>query len=85
LDKAGRIVIPKAVRERLQLAAGDELEMEATEERITLRPLRGGAPLRKKQGIWVYRTGEPLAASVVQETLDQGRRERDEKNLGRAR
>jgi AbrB family looped-hinge helix DNA binding protein len=85
LDKAGRIVLPKPVRQKLQLVAGDELDLEASEDRITLRPLRGNAPLRKKHGVWVFRSGEPLPASTVQETIERLRRERDEANLARGR
>ncbi|MBI4459654.1 MAG: AbrB/MazE/SpoVT family DNA-binding domain-containing protein [Acidobacteria bacterium] len=79
------MVLPKSVREELQLAPGDALELESSGEEITLRPLRGHMPLRKKRGIWVYRAGEPLPDAVVQETLRQVRRERDEKNLGKGR
>jgi len=82
IDKAGRIVLPKPVREKLQLAPGDELELESLDDRITLRPLRGTAQLRKKRGVWVFHCGEPLSASTVEETIDQVRRERDEGNLG---
>ena len=82
IDKAGRIVLPKPVREKLQLAPGDELELESLDDRITLRPLRGTAQLRKKRGVWVFHCGEPLSASMVEETIDQVRRERDEGNLG---
>jgi AbrB family looped-hinge helix DNA binding protein len=85
LDKAGRIVLPKPVRQKLQLVAGDELDLEASEDRITLRPLRGNAQLRKKHGVWVFRSGEPLPASTVQETIERVRRERDEANLARSR
>ena len=85
VDKLGRIVLPKPVREKLQLAAGDQLEMESLDDRITLRPLRGTAQLRKKRGVWVFHSGEPLAASTVQETIEQIRRERDEHNLGKSR
>lgn len=85
LDKAGRIVLPKPLRDELQLAPGDALEVETSGEEITLRPVRGNAPLRKKRGIWVYRTGEPLSDAVVEEALRQVRRERDEENLGKSR
>jgi AbrB family looped-hinge helix DNA binding protein len=54
VDKVGRIVLPKPVREKLQLAAGDELELESLDDGITLRPLRGTAQLRKKRGVWVF-------------------------------
>jgi AbrB family looped-hinge helix DNA binding protein len=47
IDKLGRIVLPKPVREKLQLSAGDELELESLDDRITLRPVRGTARLKK--------------------------------------
>jgi len=50
VDKAGRVVIPKPVREELQLEAGDALEIELAGEQITLRPVRGMGPLRKEHG-----------------------------------
>src|SRR5216684_7234796 len=85
IDKLGRIVLPKPVREKLQLSAGDELELESLDDRVTLRPLRGTAQLRKKRGVWVFNSGEPLSASTVDETLEQVRRERDDRSLGKSR
>lgn len=82
LDKLGRIVIPKPVREELQLSPGDQLELEKLDEQILLRPLRGTAPLRKKHGIWVFRSGEPLSAETVERTIAAVRRDRDSQNLG---
>lgn len=84
LDKAGRIVLPKPLRQELQLAPGDTLEAETLGDEITLRPVRGNAPLRKKRGVWVYRSGEPLSEDAVHETLRRVRRERDEENLGKS-
>ena len=82
LDKAGRIVIPKPLREELQLEAGDALEMENIGEQITLRPVRGTGPLTKEQGVWVFRTGQPLPAATTDEILQRIREERDLTNLG---
>ncbi len=81
MDKAGRVVLPKPVRDELQLSPGDSLELESSEERIVLRPVRGTGPLRKKRGIWVFRTGEPLSASTVNQAISETRRERDQQNL----
>ncbi len=76
LDKAGRVVLPKPVRDELELAPGDTLELESCGEQITLRPVRVITPLRKERGVWVYRTGEKLPASVADETIRQIREER---------
>jgi AbrB family looped-hinge helix DNA binding protein len=82
IDKAGRVVIPKSLREGLHLEPGDCLEMETTGEQITLRPVRGTSPLMKKDGVWIFRSGTPLPASATDRLLAQLRSERDEANLG---
>lgn len=83
LDKAGRVVIPKLLRDELHLEAGDDVEIEASGDDITLRPVRGRAQLRKKHGVWVYRTGEPLSAATVRDTVRGIREERDARNLSK--
>jgi AbrB family looped-hinge helix DNA binding protein len=83
IDKAGRIVIPKPLREQLKLEPGDALEMESTGEQITLRPVRGTGPLTKEHGVWVFHSGQPLPASATDDMLDLLREERDLANLGK--
>ncbi len=82
LDKAGRIVIPKPLRDALNLEPGDALELERSGERITLRPVRGTGPLAKEQGVWVFRTGHPVTAAATDEILQRIRDERDRGNRG---
>ncbi len=77
VDKAGRVVLPKPVRDEMQLRAGDSLELESSEDRIVLRPRRGGVGLHQKQGIWVFGVGEPIPEGATDETLRQIRRERE--------
>jgi AbrB family looped-hinge helix DNA binding protein len=77
LDKAGRVVLPKPVRDEMQLRAGESLELESPEDRIVLRPRRGGAGLHTKQAVWVFGAGEPISAAATDETLRQIRRERE--------
>lgn len=77
MDKAGRVVIPKRVRDALGLQPGDALDLEASAEHITMRPVRETMPLRQEHGIWVYRSGKPLPPGVVEETLRTLRRERE--------
>jgi AbrB family looped-hinge helix DNA binding protein len=85
IDKAGRVVIPKPLREELQLEPGDTLEMESAGDQITLRPVRGKGPLAKEHGVWVFRAGQPLPASATDEMLQQIRSERDLANLGKVK
>ncbi|HEY4951013.1 MAG TPA: AbrB/MazE/SpoVT family DNA-binding domain-containing protein [Candidatus Acidoferrales bacterium] len=83
VDKAGRIVLPKPVRDELQLHAGDSLELEISGQEIKLRPVRPKIHLRREDGLWVYTVGEPLTESVAEQTIEDIRRERDEQNFGK--
>jgi AbrB family looped-hinge helix DNA binding protein len=85
LDKAGRIVIPKTLRDELQLGPGDSLELDNQGELITMRPVRTTVPLQKERGVWVYRTGERLPASTADDAIRQIREERARAALGRDR
>jgi AbrB family looped-hinge helix DNA binding protein len=82
VDKAGRVVLPKPVREELNLSAGDALTLETSEDRITLRPVREHAGMRKKQGIWVLNINEPVSAADVDRTIREIRLERERSFFG---
>jgi AbrB family looped-hinge helix DNA binding protein len=82
VDKAGRVVLPKPVRDELQLSAGDSLELEASEHQIVLRPVRNRVGMRKKQGIWVLDFDEPISAADTNRVLQNIRREREQAALG---
>ena len=82
LDKAGRVVLPKLVRDEMQLRAGDSLELEHSEDRIVLLPRRGGVGLHQKQGIWVFGVGEPIPEGATDKVLSQIRREREQSFMG---
>ena len=83
IDKAGRVVLPKPVRDSLQISPGDSLELESSEDQIILRPARGQGRMYKKQGMWVFDSGQPLTADVVAQTIRRVRAERDRHNLGK--
>jgi AbrB family looped-hinge helix DNA binding protein len=85
IDKAGRIVLPKVVRDELQLSPGDSLEVDSSEERVILRPVRGNARIYKKQGVWVMHGDTPLSADVVEKTIRKVRREREQGVLGKSK
>jgi AbrB family looped-hinge helix DNA binding protein len=54
IDKAGRIVLPKPVRERFRLRAGSDLELEERPEGLILRPVEQGPSMIQEHGIWVH-------------------------------
>jgi AbrB family looped-hinge helix DNA binding protein len=85
IDRAGRLVLPKPVRDQLHLEQGESLEMESFDDHVILRPARGNPAMRKKRGVWVFGTGTPLKASVVNETIQGVRAERDRRGSGRKR
>jgi AbrB family looped-hinge helix DNA binding protein len=82
LDKGGRVVIPKTLRDELRLEPGDALELESEGERLTLRPVRASTPLRRERGVWVFRTGNKLSAAATDQALRDIRERRDRRNRG---
>ena len=71
IDGAGRIVVPKPLRERFNLVAGTELEIETSGECLQLRRVEGGTALLSKKGILVHhgdaRAGVDIAAFIRSE------------------
>jgi AbrB family looped-hinge helix DNA binding protein len=65
IDKKGRIVLPKSLREKMRVEAGDDLLIEAEGDLITLRLIRQKPLLKKERSIWVYQ-GESLSISSVE-------------------
>ena len=82
LDKAGRVVIPKTLRDKLNLEPGDALALESEGDSVTLRPVRSSTPLRKERGVWVFRTGRRLPATITDQALREIRNRRDRHNRG---
>jgi AbrB family looped-hinge helix DNA binding protein len=80
LDKAGRVLIPKALREELHLGPGDTLQLDSEGEQITLRPMRPNALVKRERGVWVYQ-GKPSHASVT-DVIDREREKRLRELMG---
>ena len=57
IDRAGRIVVPKSLRERFNLVAGAELEMVAAGDCLQLRRVDAEPALVRKKGILVHHGG----------------------------
>ena len=81
IDKAGRVILPKPVRDRLGLHAGSDLEIRETPEGIVLRPTHQRPSLVKKGGFWVY-TGEIPQGYDILRAIDEDREERMRKAWG---
>lgn len=78
IDKAGRVVLPKDLRDRLRLEAGDKLLVEETGEQIILRPVRAQPTLKKERGVWVYQgaCGPERSSESLPDLIDAARHRR---------
>jgi len=73
IDKAGRLVIPRPLRDRIGLAGGGEVEVELDGAAIRIQPVSGSG-LREDAGLLVIPTsGTRLTAAAVRELLDADR------------
>ena len=82
LDQAGRVVLPKAIRDEMGLSPGDTLDVTVKGNEVTLRPRRAATALQKERGVWVFRTGEPLTADEANKTLAAIRAQNHRRNVG---
>jgi AbrB family looped-hinge helix DNA binding protein len=87
IDKAGRIVVPKDLRESLHLTPGTVLRVECTGERLTLTPASREAQLVIENGTpLIYPadgTEAPILTSeMVRESQQQTELERVRRTMG---
>ena len=73
IDKAGRLVIPRELRERIGLAGGGEVEVRLDGAAVRIEPV-SGSELKDVAGLLVIpATGTPLNAGAVRELIDADR------------
>jgi AbrB family looped-hinge helix DNA binding protein len=73
IDKAGRLVIPRPLRERIGLAAGGTVEIELEGAGLRIRPV-SGSQFREQEDLLVMpRTGTSIEDAFVRELIDADR------------
>jgi AbrB family looped-hinge helix DNA binding protein len=77
IDSAGRVVIPKELRERLGLEGGASLELRERDGRIEIEPASAPIKLVRRSGGSIAvpeETLPPLTDEIVRQTLERTRR-----------
>ena len=76
IDKAGRVVIPRPLRDRIGLTRGGEVEVELDGAGIRIEPVSGGE-LREEGGLlFIPPTGKSIDHAQVREMIDADRHRR---------
>ena len=81
VDKVGRVLLPKQVRDRLGLHEGGDLEMTETPEGVLLKPHEVRPSMIKKGSFWVHTGKLPPGYDVVN-AIKEDREERIRKIWG---
>jgi len=81
IDKAGRIVVPKKMRDALHLVPGTRITLHQEGDTITLEPEAKPRGLYRKNGILVYDAGHPFPPESV-DWVKNDREERLDKVAG---
>jgi len=79
IDKAGRMVLPLALRKRFGLCAGAKLELVVGTGVITLQPIKQKASLRIENGLCVH---EGVPVGNLLDAIEQVREERIQASWG---
>jgi AbrB family looped-hinge helix DNA binding protein len=73
IDKAGRLVIPRALRDRIGLAGGGEVELELDGAAVRIEPVSGGNLREDGDLLVIPAAGTPITGAAVRELIDADR------------
>ncbi len=76
IDKAGRIVIPKKMRDAMGLKAGSRLRVEQSLDELRLEPDVPEPHLEMRDGILVLVSGPPLSGEDAIQSIEEDRERR---------
>lgn len=79
IDSAGRLVIPKAVREAAGILPGTPLQIRFHDGRIEIEPAPLAVSIRVRGGVAVAVPDEPVPTMTAQQVADVQTRLRDER------
>jgi AbrB family looped-hinge helix DNA binding protein len=80
IDRAGRLVLPKAARERARLVPGMPLEVRVVDGRIEIEPAPARVTVEKRGGFWVAQPADAvpvLTHDTVERTIGELREPRE--------
>jgi AbrB family looped-hinge helix DNA binding protein len=73
IDKAGRVVIPRSLRDRIGLSGGGEVELELDGATVRIAPVVGNE-LREEGGLlFIPAAGTAITGETVRELIDGDR------------
>jgi AbrB family looped-hinge helix DNA binding protein len=73
IDKAGRLVIPRSLRDRIGLGGGGEVELELDGAAVRIEPLAGHELVEEAGLLVIPATGAPLTSADVGVLIDADR------------
>ena len=73
IDRAGRLVIPRPLRDRIGLAPGGEVELTLDGAAVRIEPVAGHKLKEVGDRLVIPATGTPLSADAVRELIDADR------------
>ena len=76
MDKAGRLVIPRTLRDRIGLAGGGEVELELDGAAVRVEPVLGSGLREEGDLLVIPAAGTPINDAAVRDLIDADRHAR---------